>query len=267
MPAADEPWPPGSEAAQGVDPQVPGEEHVQAAEPEELAAVAGHGFLGLGHLLAGEHEEGIAGEQQGAGQVQQGDVLPQPVHRLQCEHLAPFRELPFCAQGPGGRIQGHVVAVTTHSACVEGHHQVDAVQLYVPEEDVGHPPWVPPHSRVVWEVPVVNDCYAGGWDPQHVTALQEFFLTNLPLIVVISCREAEQGQLVPQAGQAQNSGSKEHGFIVGVRGHQESAASASRQARLLLTLHSLPGVPDPEEAPCQDRRRQTQQHSPSRGAC
>lgn len=45
MPAADEPWPPGSEAAQGVDPQVPGEEHVQAAEPEELAAVAGHGFL------------------------------------------------------------------------------------------------------------------------------------------------------------------------------------------------------------------------------
>lgn len=75
-----------------------------------------------------------------------------------------------------------------------------------------------------------------------------------------TCREAEQGQLVPQAGQAQNSGSKEHGFIVGVRGHQESAASASRQARLLLTLHSLPGVPDPEEAPCQDRRRQTQQH-------
>lgn len=34
-----------SEEVQRVDSHVPGEEHVEAAEPEQLAAVAGHGFL------------------------------------------------------------------------------------------------------------------------------------------------------------------------------------------------------------------------------
>lgn len=36
---------PGSEGVQRVDSQVPGEEHVEPAEPQELAAVAGHGPL------------------------------------------------------------------------------------------------------------------------------------------------------------------------------------------------------------------------------
>lgn len=31
---------------QGVDSHVPGEEHVEAAKPEQLAAMAGHGSLG-----------------------------------------------------------------------------------------------------------------------------------------------------------------------------------------------------------------------------
>lgn len=34
-----------SEEVQRVDSHVPGEEHVELAEPEKLAAVAGHGFL------------------------------------------------------------------------------------------------------------------------------------------------------------------------------------------------------------------------------
>lgn len=36
---------PGSEEVQRVDSHVPGEEHVEVAEPEQLAAVAGHGSL------------------------------------------------------------------------------------------------------------------------------------------------------------------------------------------------------------------------------
>lgn len=64
-----------SEEVQRVDSHVPGEEHVEAAEPEQLAAVAGHGFLGLGHFFAGEHEEDIPGLKQSKGQVQEGDIL------------------------------------------------------------------------------------------------------------------------------------------------------------------------------------------------
>ena len=36
----------GSEEVQRVDPHVAGEQHIEAAEPEQLAAVAGHGSLG-----------------------------------------------------------------------------------------------------------------------------------------------------------------------------------------------------------------------------
>lgn len=36
---------PGSEEVQRVDSHVPGEEHIEVAEPEQLAAVAGHGSL------------------------------------------------------------------------------------------------------------------------------------------------------------------------------------------------------------------------------
>ena len=37
----------------------------------EYRGERGGPHLGLGHLSAAEHEEGVAGEQQGAGQVQQ----------------------------------------------------------------------------------------------------------------------------------------------------------------------------------------------------
>ena len=59
-PAPDRPWAPwlsfpwflgprarsGSEKVQRVNPHVAGEQHIEAAEPEQLAAVAGHGSLG-----------------------------------------------------------------------------------------------------------------------------------------------------------------------------------------------------------------------------
>lgn len=75
---------------QRVDSHVPGEEHVELAEPEKLAAVAGHGFLGPCYFFAGEHEEDVAGIKQRKGQVQEGEVLAQHAHRLKCEHRAPW---------------------------------------------------------------------------------------------------------------------------------------------------------------------------------
>lgn len=82
---------PALEEVQRVDSHVAGEAHVEAAEPQELTAVAGHGSLSLCHFFAGEHEEDIAGMKQRKGQVQKGDVLAQHVHRLKREHRAPFR--------------------------------------------------------------------------------------------------------------------------------------------------------------------------------
>lgn len=69
-----------SEEVQGVDSHVPREEHVEAAEPEQLASVAGHGSLGPCHFFAGEHKEDIPGVKQRKGQVQKGDVLAQHIH-------------------------------------------------------------------------------------------------------------------------------------------------------------------------------------------
>lgn len=75
---------------QRVNSHVAGEAHVEPTEPQELAAVAGHGSLGLCHFFAGEHEEDIAGLKQRKGQVQKGDVLAQHIHRLKREHRAPW---------------------------------------------------------------------------------------------------------------------------------------------------------------------------------
>lgn len=114
--------------------------------------MAVHGSLGLCHFFAGEHEEDILSMQQRPEKVQEGEVLAQHIHRLKCEHRTPFRELPFRVQGPHGCVQSNVIAVTTDSLCIESHHQVDVIDLYMLEKDTGHTLCVPLHSWVIWEI-------------------------------------------------------------------------------------------------------------------
>jgi len=46
-----------------------------------------------------------------------------------------------------------MIAVTTDSPCIESHHQVDAVRVYVLEKDASRMLCVPLHIWVIWEVP------------------------------------------------------------------------------------------------------------------
>lgn len=69
-----------SEQAQGVEHQVPGEEQVELAEPEELAAMAPHGSLGLFSLLLCEDEECIPGQEAGNEDIQEGNVFPEEIY-------------------------------------------------------------------------------------------------------------------------------------------------------------------------------------------
>ena len=68
-----------------------------------------------------------------------------------------------------GKISASPYSVVTQERCRETGqisageegvypYQLDAIGLYVPEEDISRPLWVPAHVWIIWEIPGRKKC-------------------------------------------------------------------------------------------------------------
>lgn len=121
-----------------------------------------------------------------------------------------------------------MVGMTTHSIFIKRHYQVDMMHCHVVEDKQSNKLWVPSYSGMVWKISVIQDGYVGRWDPKDSTALHQFLLTNLSLIVEVPCGEAEQAHGQAAGPQAQQGRREEHAFVVRVSDDQQRRGARAR---------------------------------------